>query len=383
MTDHHISSDSENASPDEKKAAETSELAPYDYELPDYLIAQSPLRRREDARMMVVDRQKGTIDHCYIRDLPRFLRSEDSLVLNNTRVVPARLIGRREGTGGRWEGLFLRFGEKGVWEVLSKTRGKLRNGETILLEDSDGGQSQRLEVVARTEFQTLLVRPLTEDDPLVFLDRVGWVPIPPYIRSGRMVPEDRVNYQTVYASEPGAVAAPTAGLHFTRPLLEKIRSLGVALCSVTLHVGIGTFKPITTTKLADHHMHSEWASISEEVVRLLLKRREAGGRIVAVGTTSVRTLESAANADENGKIDSTGNNDLSLRAFSGETDLFIRPPYRFKATDALLTNFHLPKSTLIILVRTFGGDDLLKKAYQEAIKEDYRFYSYGDAMLIL
>jgi len=197
------------------------------------------------------------------------------------------------------------------------------------------------------------------------------------------MPDDRENYQTVYAARPGAVAAPTAGLHFTRELLGKIQSTGVAICPVTLHVGAGTFQPIKTTHLAEHQMHSEYAKISEDTVKLILQRRAAGGRTVAIGTTTVRTLESAANALPDGTIDSTGNNPYTLRPFAGETNLFIRPPYRFKATDALLTNFHLPKSTLLILVRTFGGDELLKKAYDEAIRHDYRFYSYGDAMLIL
>ena len=390
-------------------AQKGSELDQYDYSLPEDLIAQSPLRRRADARMMVVDRARQSIEHRYVRDIVRYLRPEDTLVLNNTKVIPARLIGRRESTGGRWEGLFLRFGAVGrerlakrespetsekesqngpkssgaIWEIMSKTRGKLRTGETILLEDADGGQSQRLEVVGRTDAKTLIVRPLTELDSLDFLDRVGWVPIPPYIRAGRMVPEDRTNYQTVYASRPGAVAAPTAGLHFTKPLLTEIQALGVAVCPVTLHVGAGTFKPITADTLAEHKMHSEWASISAETVSMILRRRAAGGRTIAVGTTSVRTLESAANADADGRIDSTGQNDFTLHPFSGETDLFIRPPYRFKAVDGMLTNFHLPKSTLIILVRTFGGDELLRRAYEEAIAADYRFYSYGDAMLIL
>ena len=404
-----------------------SELDAYDYELPKEMIAQSPLARRTDARMMVVDRARQSIEHCYIRDFPRFLRPEDTLVLNNTKVIPARLIGRRESTGARWEGLFLRFGPVGgsavsdlpedfaasdqsvaeqsassqsaaerkrssaensppvgaLWEIMSKTRGKLRTGETILLEDADGGQSQRLEVIGRTDAKTLIVRPLTELSAYDFLDRVGWVPIPPYIRAGRMVPEDREHYQTVYATRSGAVAAPTAGLHFTKQLLAELQASGVAICPVTLHVGAGTFKPITVDKLSEHQMHSEWASISPETVELILQRKAAGGRTIAVGTTSVRTLESAANADAKGRIDSTGQNDLTLHPFRGETDLFIRPPYRFKVTDALLTNFHLPKSTLIILVRTFGGDALMKRAYEEAIAADYRFFSYGDAMLIL
>ena len=360
-----------------------SELDQYDYHLPHDRIAQAPMRNRTDARMLVVDRAAGTIQHRYIRDIPEYLRAGDTLVLNNTKVVPARLVGLRAETGGRWEGLFLRFGLRGVWEIMSKTRGKLRPGELINLESPDGGQAGQLEVIARTEDKTLIVRPLTDDDAFTFLDRAGWVPIPPYIRAGRMLPEDRQNYQTVYATQPGAVAAPTAGLHFTKELLVKLQKQGVAVCPVTLHVGAGTFKPITADRLDEHKMHSEYASISESTVKMINERRAAGGRTIAVGTTSVRTLESAANADAEGHIDSTGNNDIRLHAFSGFTDLFIRPPYKFKAVDGMLTNFHLPKSTLIILVRTFGGDELIMEAYKQAILKDYRFYSYGDAMLIL
>ena len=198
-----------------------------------------------------------------------------------------------------------------------------------------------------------------------------------------MTPADRDNYQTVYASNPGAVAAPTAGLHFTKELLDEIRSIGVAVCPTTLYVGAGTFKPITVDRLADHRMHSEVANLSEATVRAIEERKARGGRVFAIGTTSVRTLESAANALPDGSIDSTGLNSGVLAPFSGPTNLFIRPPYRFKVVDAMLTNFHLPKSTLVILVRTFGGDELLKRAYETAIAEDYRFYSYGDAMLIV
>ena len=360
-----------------------SELDQYDYELPADRIAQAPTPDRTDARMMVVDRKKGTIEHKYIRDISEYLRPGDTLVLNNTKVLPARLIGQRAETGGRWEGLFLRFGTAGIWEIMSKTRGKLRPGEKLTLHDPDGVERGALEVIAHTEEKTLIVKPLTDDDAFTFLDRVGWVPIPPYIRSGRMLPGDKRDYQTVYASIPGAVAAPTAGLHFTKELLCNLQKEGVAVCPVTLHVGAGTFKPITADHLADHKMHSEYATISPETVNLIAKRRNTGGRVIAVGTTSVRTLESAANAREDGSIDSTGLNDIQLHAFSGNTDLFIRPPYKFKVVDGMVTNFHLPKSTLIILVRTFGGDELIMEAYKEAIQKDYRFYSYGDAMLIL
>ena len=363
-----------------------NELDAYDYELPERLIAQFPLQKRALARMLVVDRKKQKLEHRLCCDIVEYLNPEDVLVLNDTKVLPARLIGSRTRTGGRWEGLFLQYDPRGFWEIMSKTRGYLQPGERITLMNSRGtGLTRELEVIAHTEQKTLVVRPILEEDEdsFTFLDKVGWVPLPPYIRSGRMTPADREDYQTVYAKEPGAVAAPTAGLHFTKELLEQIKEIGTAVCSVTLHVGAGTFKPIVTAKLSDHHMHSEFATISEEVVRTIEERKARGGRVVAIGTTSVRTLESASNARPDGSIDSSGLNDFRLRAFSGQTDLFIRPPYRFKTVDAMLTNFHLPKSTLVILVRTFGGDELIKRAYEEAIADDYRFYSYGDAMLIL
>lgn len=369
-----------------ESAPGVDELDAYDYDLPERLIAQFPLKKREQARMLVVNRKTQKLEHRRCYNIVEYLNPEDVLVLNNTKVLPARLVGSRTSTGGRWEGLFLQYDPRGFWEIMSKTRGYLKPGEHITLMDTHGsGLTRELEVVAHTEQKTLVVKPILEEgeDSFTFLDKIGWVPIPPYIRGGRMIPDDRDDYQTVYAQEPGAVAAPTAGLHFTKELLEEIKKLGVAICDVTLHVGAGTFKPITVTKLSEHHMHSEYATISDDVVRTIEERKARGGRVLAVGTTSVRTLESASNVRPDGSIDSSGRSDSKLRAFSGQTDLFIRPPYKFKTVDAMLTNFHLPKSTLVILVRTFGGDELIKRAYEEAIAEDYRFYSYGDAMLIL
>ncbi len=361
-----------------------SELDFYDYDLPQDLIAQAPLPCRSDARLMIVDRRQGSIKHGHVRDLPQFLTAKDLIVLNDTRVIPARLIGFRTSTGGRWEGLFLRFQQNGLWEIMSKSRGKLRRGETVSVEDPESNRPvAELEVENRTEDGTLIVRPLTDQDPLDFLDRIGRVPIPPYIRAGKTVPEDRTNYQTVYACHPGAVAAPTAGLHFTKELLGEIKNKGVEICPVTLHVGAGTFKPISSDRIEDHVMHKETARLTAEAVKRIEQCRANGGRIVAIGTTSVRVLESAANLRPDGSIDSSGQNNYRLAPFLGETDLFIRPPYQFKVVDIMLTNFHLPKSTLIILVRTFGGDELIRRAYQEAIEQRYRFYSYGDAMLIL
>lgn len=368
-----------------------SELDAYDYKLPEHLIAQHPEKDRTNARLMVVNRSLGTISHRHVRDLPEYLAANDVLVLNDTKVIPARLIGYRTTTGGHWEGLFLRFEANGAWEVMSKARGKLMVGETITLLTPQGERAFQLRIEGRTPSRTLLVRPVRSDnegkdiwseDPFVLLDVAGRVPIPPYIRSGKMDEDDRENYQTIYAEHPGAVAAPTAGLHFTRDLLDRIESQGVAICPVTLHVGAGTFKPITVDRLAEHHMHTEYAEISHEAVEAIQAGKRSGGRTVAVGTTSVRVLESASNVCPDGTIDSSGENEASFNAFRGETNLFIRPPYRFKTVDVMLTNFHLPKSTLIILVCAFGGVELIQRAYREAVEHEYRFYSYGDAMLI-
>ena len=347
-----------------------SELDPYDYNLPRDLIAQKPLARRSDARLLIVNRKLGSIEHGHVRDLPEHLAAGDCLVLNNTRVIPARLVGRRERTGARWTGLFLSSDDDGNWQVLGKTRGKLDPGEAIGVLSWDIRESLRLRLLTKLDGGVWVVRPEPMGEALELLDRVGRVPLPPYIRDGEMIESDLEAYQTVFASQRGAVAAPTAGLHFTPELLQRLAAKGIPHTFATLHVGVGTFRPITAERLADHPMHSEWCSLGQEVVQQLQQTRAVGGRIVAVGTTVARTLESAARDGE-------------LRAMSGMTDLFIRPPYTFRAVDALLTNFHLPKSTLLILVRTFGGDELIRRAYSAAIAEGYRFYSYGDAMLIL
>ena len=348
------------------------DLSYYDFELPQRLIAQHPLANRLDARMLVVDRQKDTIEHRQIRDLPHYFRATDTLVFNNTKVIPARLIGNRSRSGGKWEGLFLGVVENGLWKIFSKTRGKLVSGETITLVAPNGQTGFPLEMVSKSDEGTWLVKSRTDWMTFDALEKVGWVPIPPYIRNGKMDDTDKTDYQTVFAEEPGAIAAPTAGLHFTEPLLCEIEAAGVRRFPITLHVGVGTFKPITVEHLSEHQMHSEWGTISAEIAyEINTRRNQSGGRTIAVGTTSVRILESAAKS--NGQ----------LQEFRGETDLFIRPPYKLKAVDALLTNFHFPKSTLYVLVRTFGGDELMRKAYQEAISREYRFFSYGDAMLIL
>jgi S-adenosylmethionine:tRNA ribosyltransferase-isomerase len=319
---------------------------------------------------MVVDRQAGSLVHAHVRDFPEFLHPSDALVINDTRVIPARLVGYRTRTGGRWEGLFLSTSEQGLWRVLGKTRGRLEPGETVTLQDRHRRDVTRLTLVANLGGGEWAVRPDTDEPPLELLERVGRVPLPGYIRGGEMVDSDPANYQTVFAEKPGAVAAPTAGLHFTPQLLQQIAAKRIAICRVTLHVGLGTFRPIAAPTLEQHVMHSEMGCIDSAVVAELLARRAAGGRIVAVGTTAVRTLETAA---------ASGN----LCRWQGATDLFIRPPYTFRAVDALLTNFHLPRSTLLVLVRTFGGDELIQHAYQIAIRDGYRFYSYGDAMFVV
>jgi S-adenosylmethionine:tRNA ribosyltransferase-isomerase len=352
-----------------------SEIDQFDYQLPKQLIAQQPTPHRADARLMVVDRAQGTIAHHHVRDLPRLLRAGDALVLNETRVVPARLVGRRKSTGGHWEGLFLASDGQGTWKLLCKARGKLFAGERIELASELGPGGVVLELVSKGEAGVWLARPIPRpgDEPrsdFELLELAGRIPLPHYIRAGEMVAADRERYQTVFARHPGAVAAPTAGLHFTAELLRQVEASGVDLVKLTLHVGLDTFRPITVESLADHPMHAEWGQIDAAAVERLKETRRRGGRIVAVGTTSVRVLETAADAG-------------TLAPWQGETRLFIRPGHTFRVVDALLTNFHLPRTTLLVLVRTFGGDALMREAYEEAIREEYRFYSYGDAMLIL
>jgi S-adenosylmethionine:tRNA ribosyltransferase-isomerase len=336
-----------------------------DYELPPHLIAQEPCAERDQSRLLVVRRSAAALAHHVFADLPDLLNPGDLLVLNNSRVLPARLLGRRARTGGKWEGLFLRQLPDGCWELLCQTRGRLREGETVLVEPGP----LRLELVGRSGGHWL-ARPGEPGTPPELLERYGRVPLPPYIRKGRAAAGDRERYQTVYARAAGSVAAPTAGLHFTPRLFERLGGRGIARAFVTLHVGPGTFQPIQTAEVAAHRMHSEWADLPAETVAAIADCRDRGGRVVAVGTTSVRVLETVARSG-------------LLRPWSGETDLFIYPPYEFRVIDALITNFHLPRSTLLLLVGAFTGDALLRRAYKTAIAEGYRFYSYGDAMLIL
>ena len=352
-------------------ATNMDSLDDYDYRLPKELIAQYPTATRGESRLLVVNRESGELSHARIADLPSLLTPDDALVLNDTRVVPARLRGTRIATGGKWEGLFVEAAETGHWKILSKTRGKIVSGERVQLMDRWGTSRFTLTFESKLQGGLWIVTPDSKSNFVEALELVGEVPLPPYIRGGKMVAEDLATYQTVYANEPGAVAAPTAGLHFTNELLGAIAEQGTAICNVTLHVGIGTFRPIEVESLNDHEMHSEWGRLSAAVAETLNGIHNCDlGRIVSVGTTAVRVLETAGTTN-------------GLEEWNGDTNLFIKPGYQFKAVDALLTNFHLPKSSLLVLVRTFGGDDLIKEAYAKAIEMKYRFYSYGDAMLII
>jgi len=350
-----------------------TELNTYNYELPPELIATEPAQQRDHSRLLVLDRQSQTISHSSISDLPDLLAPGDCLVLNDTRVLSARLFGVRTATGGKWEGLYLGSNSTGQWKLMSKTRGKLVAGEIIELKPAHH-RTEQMQISLQMEskdaegYWTATIR--SDEDHHTLLEHFGTMPLPPYMRRELATDEDRERYQTVYANQPGAVAAPTAGLHFTPALLDRCSQNGINIAKVTLHVGIGTFKPISSETLEAHKMHSEWCELSQASAELLNTTRQNGGRIVSVGTTSMRTLESVAREG-------------ALKEWSGETDIFIYPPYQFQAVDCLLTNFHLPKSTLLVLVSAFAGTELIREAYKKAVETKYRFYSYGDAMLIL
>lgn len=355
------------------------ELASYDYHLPPELIAAEPLPERDRSRMLIVDRNSAELRHGHVLDLPEILRAGDRLILNDTQVVPARLFGFRTTTGGKWEGLFLDSLPSGQWRLIAHAGGRLRPGDVIKIvaanqavdnSQSRSQSSMTITLVERDAEGVWTANPSTNEPAFDVLRRFGTVPLPPYIGRKCGTESDRERYQTTYARRPGAVAAPTAGLHFTPELLARCADRGIGRSFVTLHVGIGTFRPITVERLSEHVMHREWCELPDETCRQIAETRRSGGRIVAVGTTSVRTLESAS---RNG----------SPQPWSGETNLFIRPPYQFRAVDCLLTNFHLPRSTLLVLVSAFAGLELIRKAYKQAIEERYRFYSYGDSMLIL
>ena len=333
------------------------------YELPQELIAQDPLDDRSASRLMVLDKTTGEISHHIFKEITDFLRPGDCLVLNNTRVIPARLFGVREGTQGKVEILLLKRRENDIWETLVKPGKKCRPG-TVL---SFGDGLLTGEVLEIVEDGNRLIQFRYKGIFEEILDQLGQMPLPPYITHQL---RDKNRYQTVYASYDGSAAAPTAGLHFTPELLDQIRDMGVEIAQVTLHVGLGTFRPVKVDDVTKHHMHSEFYMIDAQTAETINTVREKGGRIICVGTTSCRTLETAA--DDNGM----------LRECSGWTDIFIYPGYSFKAMDALITNFHLPESTLLMLVSAFAGKDHIMAAYEEAVKERYRFFSFGDAMLI-
>ena len=333
----------------------------FDYDLPASSIAQEPLPRGE-SRLLVLDRS-GPERHARVRDLPRLLRPGDLLVLNDTRVIPARLFGRRAGGGGRMELLLVERVSEDEWDALVKPGKRARPGTAIEL-----APGLTAEVVEKGEEGRYRLRFSEPVEP--HLERLGHVPLPPYIHRPD-TSEDRERYQTVYARSPGAIAAPTAGLHFTAELLRQIEDAGIGIARVTLHVGIGTFKPVSAERIEDHRMDRERYEIGEEAAEAIRRARERSSRIVAVGTTVVRTLESAALAGGG-----------QVRAGGGSTALFITPGFRFQVVDALLTNFHLPRSTLLMLVSAFAGRERSLAAYEEAVREGYRFYSYGDAMLM-
>lgn len=346
----------------------------YDYFLPEELIASQPANKRDESRLMVIHRATGKIEHRIFRDLPEYLKPHDLLVVNNTRVVPARLIGSRVSTGGKWEGLFLRLEENGNWRLIGQTRGRLQPGERLRLspasqEHAESADTLDLILHERHPDGSWRVEPDSSTPSLELLEQFGTLPLPHYMHRDA-AETDRNRYQTTYAEIPGAVAAPTAGLHFTPELFDRCFQQGATRTHVTLHVGLGTFRPVSADRLDDHVMHSEWCEISAQTSEQIHKTRHSGGRVIAVGTTSVRPLETVMKTGE-------------MRPWQGETDLFIRPPYQFQMVDALITNFHLPKSTLFVLVCTFASRDLMQRAYEEAIQERYRFFSYGDAMLIL
>ena len=335
----------------------------FSFDLPQELIAQDPLKDRAGSRLLVLDKETGAVSHHVFREIKEYLHPGDCLVLNDTKVIPARLIGSKIGTDAKIEILLLKRKEDNIWETLVKPGKKAKPGARI----SFGDGLLVGEVVDVVEEGNRLVRFTYDGIFEEILDRLGQMPLPPYITHQL---EDKNRYQTVYAKHSGSAAAPTAGLHFTPELLEEIKAKGVEIASVTLHVGLGTFRPVKADNILEHHMHSEFYQIEESEAEKINRAKAAGGRIICVGTTSCRTIESAADGDG------------YLRAGSGWTDIFIYPGYRFKILDCLLTNFHLPESTLLMLVSALAGRERVLAAYEEAVRERYRFFSFGDTMLI-
>jgi S-adenosylmethionine:tRNA ribosyltransferase-isomerase len=341
-------------------------VSEFDYLLPPELIAQKPLLRRDDSRMMVVRRREGEIIHARFKDLPEYLGAGDVLVLNNTKVIPAKAWGKKEGK--EIEFLFLKERQKGIWEVLCRPAKRVRLGDTIIF--SPGFQAQVVGIEARGK----RLLDFSSGDVLAELRKTGYAPLPPYIRRAKTEDDQRTfdleRYQTVFARKEGAIAAPTAGLHFTSQSLKGLRAKGIQVCTINLEVGLATFQPVEAERVEGHRMLEENYAIGLQTARTIDRAKEEGRPVVAVGTTVVRTLESAW---QDGRV----------REGSRSTDLFIYPGFRFRVVDRLLTNFHLPKSTLLLLVSAFAGRELVLKTYREAVRERYRFYSYGDCMLIL
>ena len=334
------------------------------YELPEELIAQDPLEDRTASRLLVLDRKTDKLEHKIFSDVIDYLKPGDCLVINNTRVIPARLIGEKEDTGGKVEILLLKRRENDIWESLVKPGKKLRPGARVTFGDG----RLKAEILEIAEEGNRLVKFYYEGIFEEILDSLGEMPLPPYITHKL---EDKEMYQTVYARFDGSAAAPTAGLHFTNELLEKIRQKGIKIASITLHVGLGTFRPVKVEDVNNHHMHTEWYEVNKEAADIINETKKNGGRVICVGTTSCRTIESVA--DENGL----------MSAKTGETDIFIYPGYKFKVMDGLITNFHLPESTLVMLVSAFAGKERVLSAYETAVKERYRFFSFGDAMILI
>ncbi|MCB9112961.1 MAG: tRNA preQ1(34) S-adenosylmethionine ribosyltransferase-isomerase QueA [Anaerolineales bacterium] len=341
----------------------------FDYHLPESSIAQTPAEPRDSSRMLVLHRDSGDVEHRLFRDVGLFLRPNDLLVLNQTRVIPARIFAHKE-TGGKVELLLLRRRDELTWEALVGGKG-LKVGKSVQVENGP-----RAEIIGLLEGSERLIQFSEPIEP--YFPKVGNVPLPPYIHEKLSDPE---RYQTVYAKEPGSAAAPTAGLHFTPRLLDEIQAMGVKIAYVTLHVGLDTFAPVTEDDPEEHKIHTEWCELSQQTADLINETKCNGGRVIAVGTTSVRTLESAGQ----GTIFDTrsSNNEYQISPFIGPTSLYILPGYQFKVVDVMITNFHLPKSTLIMLVSAFAGREKVLSTYELAVKEGYRFYSFGDAMLIL
>lgn len=338
-------------------------LSDFNYELPKELIAQVPIEKRDEARLMVLNKKNKTIEHKVFKDILDYLKPGDCLVRNNTKVIPARLYGIKEETGAKVEFLLLNRIEGDIWEVMVKPGKKLMPGVNVVFGDG----LLKAEVLEKMEGGNRKVKFYYEGIFNEILDQIGLMPLPPYIKEKL---EKKEMYQTVYAKYDGSAAAPTAGLHFTEELLNKIREKGVEIANVTLHVGIGTFRPVKEENIEDHDMHTEHYYIKKEDAEKINNAKENGGRIIAVGTTSCRVLESVA--DENGLV----------KEIEGDTNIFIYPGYKFKCIDSLITNFHLPESTLVMLVSALAGREFILNAYNEAVKEKYRFFSFGDAMLI-